>query len=309
MKLTATILALLPLACTAHLGIQRHPKRPEQHTWDNKLDFLNPKYYLQPDRPTIHHEKRDADIEKRQNVPPIEQGEDFQFLPPPYDPCSSHLKLTYPLSDVSAYDDSGRAQMFDNMPPDMQLWGSCPPYGLDCNRCPRDKRCWVYPSNSAPMPLPYPISSTTDGALPEIEGTCPLHTCKNDLTSTWSCGRNAKCSKGHCVCQTGFKGADKSVRGFDDLSKVTVWVDVGTDCDVQCDNFLCGEVEQVSACFHRYESGVVVPQGVEGESEHVDVLEASQMGGSQTTYAGGAVNANIVPTTRVRSRAIHNKDN
>jgi hypothetical protein len=66
MKLTATTLALLPLACTAHQGIQRHLKRPEQHTWNYKLDFLNSNPYLQPDRPTIHHEKRAADTEKRQ---------------------------------------------------------------------------------------------------------------------------------------------------------------------------------------------------------------------------------------------------
>jgi hypothetical protein len=166
MKLTTTILALLPLTCTAHPGIQRRPKRPETHSWDYKLSFLASKNYFRPFRPTIHHEKR-------QNAPPIEQGENIQFLPPPYDPSSSHLNSPYPLSGVSAYDDNGRAQIFDNMPPDMQLWGPCSPDGLDCNRCPRDKRCWVYPFDSVLMPLPSPISSTADDTPPEIKGRVP----------------------------------------------------------------------------------------------------------------------------------------
>jgi hypothetical protein len=119
MKLSTTVLALLPLASTAHLGIRSNLAHSEFFVQKSK-------HYLQPSRPTIHDEKR-------QHVPPIEQGDSFQFLPPPYDPSSTHLKSTYPLSSVSNFDDSGCAQMFDNMPSDMQLWGPCPPDGLDCN--------------------------------------------------------------------------------------------------------------------------------------------------------------------------------
>jgi hypothetical protein len=78
------------------------------------------------------------------------------------------------------------------------------------------------------------------------------------------------------------------VRGFDDLSKVTVWVDVGMSCNVQCDSLLCEEVEQAGACFQRYENGVVVLQGVEGESEHVNVLESDQIGGHVAVQVPGA---------------------
>jgi hypothetical protein len=71
------------------------------------------------------------------------------------------------------------------------------------------------------------------------------------------------------------------VRGFDDLSKVTVWVDVGTNCDVPCDSFSCKEVEQVNACSQRYENGVVVPAGV-------DMLETGQTGGRAVQVPGAA---------------------
>ena len=171
--------------------------------------------------------------------------------------------------------------MFDNMLPDIGLWGSCPPADLDCDNCPRDARCVVHTSDDNS----YPYTSFYDGP-PGIKGECPLHTCKptHDLGSAWACGRNAKCARGHCVCKTGFKAADshgRSVRGFDDLSKVTVWVDVGTDCDVPCDSFSCKEVEQVDACFQRYGNGVDVPAGV-------DMLETGQTSGGAVHVPGAA---------------------
>jgi hypothetical protein len=286
MKLTTTVLALLPLICDARPSIQR---RSETLPWDYKLEFQKAKHYLQPDRPTIHHEKR-------QHVPPIEQGSSFQFLPPPYNPDETHLKSPYPLSGVSTFGDSGRAQMLDNMLPDMGFWGSCPPAGLNCDKCPRDARCVVHTYDSTSTNYPYPdssVPSTYDGP-PEFkggEGTCPLHTCKptHDLNSAWACGKNAKCARGHCVCKTGFKGADRhgrSVRGFDDLSKTTVWVDIGMDCDVPCDSLSCAEVKQEEKCFQRIEDGVVVPTGTGAPSEHVDVLETSQTGGGATQVPG-----------------------
>jgi hypothetical protein len=77
------------------------------------------------------------------------------------------------------------------------------------------------------------------------------------------------------------------VRGFDDLSKVTVWVDRGVDCDIPCDSLSCEEVVQVAACFQRYENGIVVIGG-KAPSEHVEVLETSQMGGHGAVQAPGA---------------------
>jgi hypothetical protein len=60
------------------------------------------------------------------------------------------------------------------------------------------------------------------------------------------CGVGARCTRGYCVCDLGMKGNGTGMwRGKEGLESVTVFSDVSVDCDTQCDDLSCKEVEQL----------------------------------------------------------------
>ncbi|KAF1915177.1 hypothetical protein BDU57DRAFT_595776 [Ampelomyces quisqualis] len=200
MKITLTLLALLPsihAACYTPPPIDTSivQKRTPQI---DEFDFLSGPSAITIDLPA-------------------------QFLPPPWSP-SSGLDSPYPSTGVSPWDDSGRAQMLDNMP----LWRTCPRLHLDCRKCPRDFRC-----------------RRASGAQPENDGQekCPLRKCDDELVFT-RCGDRARCTRGYCVCELGMK-AQVGWRGQQGLEGLTVYADVGADCEVKCEDLSCKEVGQL----------------------------------------------------------------
>ncbi|KAH7385782.1 hypothetical protein BKA66DRAFT_569616 [Pyrenochaeta sp. MPI-SDFR-AT-0127] len=261
MYLALSLLALLTQLCFANPMIQKRglfgKKKIEHRPWDYKFEYLKAKHtlhYLQSSQQSGLQKRKPQEetlpeIDPLFNAPP-------NFLPPPWSPVSN-LDSPYPPSGVSPWDDSGRAQMLDN-DPGAQEWRRCPRWILDCRKCPKDPRCrrgdfpWWNPVDVLDLPDIFtgPVISAPKlpGSEPEI---CPLRACTNaDLLT--SCGEKARCVRGHCICDTGFKGTSSFgpvIRGFDDLQALTVWVDPGLACDVPCDDLSCAEVEQVRACF------------------------------------------------------------
>lgn len=110
---------------------------------------------------------------------------------------------------------------------------------------------------------------------------CPLTTCNATGGGHRGCGKNARCVRDHCVCETGFKGGVGSVRGFEDLQAVTVWVNGGVDCNVRCDGLGCGEVAQVASCFEKA-----------SEVGGVDNVETATTGGGSVMAPGAVSQAN-----------------
>ena len=99
------------------------------------------------------------------------------------------------------------------------------------------------------------------------------------------------------MCDRGFKGQSMHgavVRGFDGLQAVTVWVDSGMDCDVQCDSLSCAEVEQVGPCFGKLPTEgfgtLPIPVGVEG----TDDVETASVGGGAVKVPGADVGGDYV---------------
>ncbi|KAF1828760.1 hypothetical protein BDW02DRAFT_537596 [Decorospora gaudefroyi] len=258
MKLTTSLLLFLAYISIAHPGTRRAHTKPEQYVWDHKLSYAKGKHHFQLDRPILYH----TSIQQHSPHyrPPIDEADPSSppswnkasYSDSPYDPSGSSM---------TPWDDTGRAQMLDNM--DTASWGEYPPAGLDCNICPLDPRCTF--SNSPSRPSPCRAQ------------TCPLGSCK----STTECGQNAACVRDHCMCKTGFKGTGQSVRGFDGLQGVTVGVDIGVACVVPCDSLDCKEVLQVDACFQRFENGLQIHGDGVG-----DILETSGTAGGGVQVPG-----------------------
>jgi hypothetical protein len=73
-----------------------------------------------------------------------------------------------------------------------------------------------------------------------------------------TCGANAQCTRGFCVCKLGWKGSSsdgEGYRGNDGLGAVTVYNFLGAACDVECEDASCKEVEQLeeNVCFRNGE--------------------------------------------------------
>jgi hypothetical protein len=74
---------------------------------------------------------------------------------------------------------------------------------------------------------------------------CPIAKCDQGGVE---CGVGARCTRGYCVCDLGMKGNGTEVwRGKEGLESVTVYSDVGVNCDTKCDDLSCKEVNQLSA--------------------------------------------------------------
>jgi hypothetical protein len=83
---------------------------------------------------------------------------------------------------------------------------------------------------------------------PEDDGlaNCPIAKCDKGGVG---CGVGARCTRGYCVCELGLKGNRNGTgvwRGKEGLQSVTVYSDVGVDCDMKCDDLSCKEVKQLS---------------------------------------------------------------
>ncbi|OAL50773.1 hypothetical protein IQ07DRAFT_643993 [Pyrenochaeta sp. DS3sAY3a] len=254
MRLAVALLALLPVLCSTRAITTKLKKRPPLHAWDYKFEYLRAKntlHYLHlPSSSSTHHKRATQSEQQKDQEQEQEQEDSPPFLPPPWTP-DSLTDSPYPLSGISPWDDSGRAQMLDNAP-SLGPWPECPEKLLDCRKCPRDTRC-LYP-NKPWWATPEPITPSTISnppvfpPLPVPDAICPLRTCG---AAGAVCGLHASCIRGHCVCRLGFKGdaaVGPVVRGRSGLQAVTVWVDPGAACDVQCDTLSCGEVEVVGSC-------------------------------------------------------------
>ena len=248
MQLTLPLLVIFPLLTSAH---PYKPKKPDHKPWAYKIAFINAKNrFVSPPQDAIRFQKR------QQHTPNIQQSPDYPKLPPPWSPEKSHLGSPY-------LPQGGLSIMIDNLP-NYGDGENCPDAWLECGKCSSDPRCRRYnPPDDGNAAYE---NENTDPDLPSIP-PCPLHTChpnsRSSLPSslTSSCGANAECVVDHCVCARGFKGTTGSIRGYDDLQAVTVWVDTSVDCNVYCDELSCAEVEQVDVCFQRIEGGVVVVPG------------------------------------------------
>lgn len=238
-----------------------------------------------------HPQKRDAQYEDFPididtaygpiNLPP-------QFLPPPWSP-HSNLDSLYRSNTDTQIDDNGRSQMIDNEP---AIWRHCPQFHLDCRKCPRDSRC-----RRPQFPEIHGETSMLDVAgadiPPEDDGQsgCPLQKCDDERSA---CGRNARCTRGFCVCKAGWKGLS---RGNGGLGAVTVYNNPGTPCDEECDDLSCKEVEQleVGACYQDGESsGVKGYDGQEADnvgSGSVHLPEAAAVLGMVGDYVAGVAEA------------------
>jgi len=277
MKLTLSVLALL--SCSAHTIDARFPRikklahRPSDPAFDSSSITYNV-HHLQaegPSRPALAWPKR-ADTSPS---PPV-----IKFLPPPWSPSSS-LDSPYPLVGMNPYSDDGRSEVLDNEPAIQTQWRTCPVNNLDCTKCPKDKRC-----RHSGLPWwqidPTIILDNNGGATGGAKNSCPLTKCNAGSGKNRGCGENARCVRDHCVCETGFKGSVGSVRGFDDLQAVTVWVSGGMNCNVKCDTLSCGEVDQVDACFER------------ASKVGVDNVETATTGGGSVMAPGALGQANRV---------------
>lgn len=282
MKLTQSLLATLSCAsCFANADLPNLRKKLHHHPYDPTFEPSKAKYNLHH-QPLSHTQDKVGTLRlpKRDNVlspypslevpssPPIPN-----FLPPPWSP-SSNLDSPYPLTGVPPYDDTGRSEVLDNEPSAEAIWRTCPISNLNCTKCPRDERCQ---RKGTPWWQVDPTIKIDDGGL--VANVCPLTSC---TTAPGGCGKNAKCVRDHCVCETGWKGATDSVRGFEGLQAVTVWVDGRVDCDVRCDGWGCEEVRQVEACFGV--PSVSTPETAEATG--VDDVETAGSGGGAVKVPG-----------------------
>ncbi|KAF2855997.1 hypothetical protein T440DRAFT_95158 [Plenodomus tracheiphilus IPT5] len=283
MKLTLS--ALTVLSCTLYSVDAEFPKirnKLHHHPYDPTFEPSKVKYNLHhlPLPPALDQAPK---LPKRKDIlspgpdPPLQTPSSsltLNFLPPPWSP-SSNLGSPYPLTGVSPYDDSGRSEILDNEPSIETTWRTCPDSNLDCSKCPRDKRCR---HKGTPWWQVDPTITIDDGGL--VADVCPLTTC---TAAPGACGKNAKCVREHCVCETGWKGTTGNVRGFEGLQALTVWVDSGVDCDVKCDGWGCEEVQQVGACFGMPSSTAL---GTNGVAAGVDDVEVAGTGGGAVKVPG-----------------------
>jgi hypothetical protein len=172
------------------------------------------------------------------------------YLPPGW-PFESNLDSPYPSNDESQWDDKGHSQMVDNEVP---IWLLCPQYHLDCRKCPGDARC-----RRPHFPELYGEPATSADLPPEDDGqgNCPLGSTRCD-DNIQTCGANAQCTRGFCLCKLGWKGSSSEGEGYrsnDGLGAVTVYNSLGAACDVECDDASCKEVEQLkeNVCFRNGE--------------------------------------------------------
>lgn len=219
------LFALLPLLSSTVYAACHTPPKP--HISNREVVYAQ-KRNAQPDFPEQDFNTGPSAITI--DLPP-------QFLPPPWSPFSD-LDSPYPSSGVSPWDDSGRSQMVDNEP---SIYNMCPLRHLDCRKCPGDPRCqpWVSDTSSSSAPI-----------APEDDGQkdCPIHKCDTG-DSFGTCGKNARCTRGYCVCNLGWSGAPtygQGWRGNEGLGVLTVYINPETDCDVKCDSLGCKEVPQVA---------------------------------------------------------------
>lgn len=174
-----------------------------------------------------------------------------EYLPPAWRP-SSDLASPYPSNDESQWDDSGRSQMVDNQ---VDIWYLCPKQHLDCRKCPGDARC-----RRPHFPELHGEPASTEADLPpedDGQSNCPFVSTRCDENVN-TCGTNAQCTRGFCVCALGWKGssfAGAGYRGNAGLGSVTVFNFLGAACDVKCDDVSCKEVEQLkeNVCFRNGE--------------------------------------------------------
>jgi hypothetical protein len=126
---------------------------------------------------------------------------------------------------------------------------------------------------------------------PEDDGlaNCPISKC--DTGGNGTCGVNARCTRGYCVCDLGMRGNGTAGmwRGSEGLESVTVFSDLGIDCDTQCDDLSCKEVEQLESgvCWKSAGGDNEESDGSEetGDNEDEDSLVTYENMGS-----GGAAN-------------------
>ncbi|KAH9870740.1 hypothetical protein IAQ61_006218 [Plenodomus lingam] len=289
MKLTLSLLAALSYtSCFSNAESPRTNRRIHHRPYDPTFQSSKTKYNLHhlplvPTRGQVDAPR----LPKRNNLsaPPQplripSHSSTPNFLPPPWSP-SSNLDSPYHLSGVSPYDDSGRSEVLDNEPSIEATppWRTCPDSNLDCAKCPQDERCR---HQGTPWWQVDPTISTDDGAW--VAEVCPLTTCSS---APGGCGENAKCVRDHCVCETGWQGAVGSVRGFEGLQAVTVWVDAQVDCDVKCDGWGCTEVQQVGACFGMPSVLPVQTAPAAG----VDDVETAETGGGAIKVPGAGAGA------------------
>lgn len=157
--------------------------------------------------------------------------------------------------------------MVDNEP---SIYNMCPRIHLDCQKCPLDPRCepWVGGLSDSSAPI-----------APEDDGQkdCPIAKCDTNKASIGKCGKNARCTRGYCVCDLGWRGSVKhgqGWRGNEGLGVLTVYIHPETACDVKCDTLSCKEVPQLDV-------------GVCWKSDGTKYIEDAQAEGSGSGSVSG----------------------
>lgn len=99
------------------------------------------------------------------------------------------------------------------------------------------------------------LDSDDDGDCKNVANSavCPLSTCyTNNGLGGSQCGPRARCLKGYCQCNFGWKpaGNTQMTRGWTGLEALTVWTNTQSmGCTVRCSTLSCSEVPQVKGCF------------------------------------------------------------
>ncbi|KAF2661361.1 hypothetical protein K491DRAFT_450892 [Lophiostoma macrostomum CBS 122681] len=110
------------------------------------------------------------------------------------------------------------------------------------------------------------------------DNTCPLTPC--GAGESQQCDASATCTSGYCACPRDTKAGGGSVamlRGWQYPENMSVFVDVGVQCDTPCSELFCVEVDSGGGCF------------VEGEGEGggQDVVEKDGNGEDEDGGQGG----------------------
>ncbi|KAF2447807.1 hypothetical protein P171DRAFT_518842 [Karstenula rhodostoma CBS 690.94] len=134
-------------------------------------------------------------------------------LNPEWSPDSkNHVPVS--LDPISPFNDNGRSQMVDNFVPALWIM-NCPALALNCNRCPRDLRCY---STLHTTVTPLPVVQRTP--QPAVVG-------------------------GHNVIAGQHDSDIPTVAGPESLN---IFVNLDVLCETSCDTLFCGKARKGRGC-------------------------------------------------------------